>query len=77
MPVKDWMLKELTLKAPLSYDDADFSETVEAFGQGHFKGIEKLVSSRISVEDVAQKGFEELIHNKDKHMKILVTPRKQ
>ena len=35
-----------------------------------------MVTSRISVEDVVAKGFEELINNKDEHIKILVTPKK-
>ena len=35
-----------------------------------------MVTRRISVEDNVSKGFEELVNYKDKHIKILVTPRK-
>lgn len=35
-----------------------------------------MVTSRIYLDDVVEKGFEELIKNKDHHIKIMVTPRK-
>lgn len=35
-----------------------------------------MVTARISLEDVIEKGFKELIQNKDSHIKILVTPKK-
>lgn len=34
------------------------------------------MTSRIGVDDVVEKGFKELVNNKDKHIKILVSPRK-
>lgn len=43
---------------------------------GRIAGYEKMVTGRISVEDIVAKGFEELVNNKDKHIKIMVTPRK-
>lgn len=43
---------------------------------GKIRGYEAMVTSRISVEDIVAKGFEELVNNKDKHIKIMVTPRK-
>jgi hypothetical protein len=42
---------------------------------GRYPGVEEMVTSRIQLEDVATQGFEELIQNKDKHIKILVTPK--
>lgn len=42
---------------------------------GKFDGVSKMVTSRIALEDVVHKGFEELVLNKDDHIKILVTPR--
>lgn len=35
-----------------------------------------MVTGRISVEDIVEKGFNELVNNKDKHIKIMVTPKK-
>lgn len=43
---------------------------------GKIVGYEKMVTGRISVEDIVEKGFEELVNNKDQHIKILVSPRK-
>lgn len=34
-----------------------------------------MVTARISLDDVVQGGFEQLIHNKDQHVKILVSPK--
>ena len=41
---------------------------------GTFKNVERLVTSRILLEDVVKKGFEELVTNTNSHIKILVTP---
>ncbi|RFU33284.1 hypothetical protein B7463_g3055, partial [Scytalidium lignicola] len=71
------LFKELTMKGSFSYTDEDFSETVEAFSAGKFYGIEKMVTSRILLEDVVEKGLVELIERKDDHIKILVTPKKE
>jgi hypothetical protein len=44
---------------------------------GKFLGVPEMVTSRIKLEDVAQQGFEELVNNKDYHIKILVTPKSE
>ncbi|OCK77958.1 threonine dehydrogenase [Lepidopterella palustris CBS 459.81] len=77
IPLRYFMFKEVTLMGSLAYDDQDFKETVEAFIQGKFKGVEKMVTSRIHLDDVPNKGFEELVTNKDDHIKILVTPKRE
>lgn len=48
---------------------------IEMMASGSLKGYEKMVTARIGLEDVVGKGFEELINNKDDHIKIMVTPR--
>jgi hypothetical protein len=35
-----------------------------------------MVTARIALEDTKAHGFDELVNNKDKHIKILVTPRR-
>jgi (R,R)-butanediol dehydrogenase/meso-butanediol dehydrogenase/diacetyl reductase len=70
------MLKEITMKASMSYTDDDFRETVDAFVAGKFKGVQDMITDRIQLEDVAANGFEALVKNKDDHIKILVTPKK-
>lgn len=42
---------------------------------GKFSGIEQMVTARIALDDVKAAGFEELLTNKDNHIKILVTPK--
>ncbi|KAF2713479.1 threonine dehydrogenase, partial [Pleomassaria siparia CBS 279.74] len=76
VPLMPMMMKELTIKTSLAYDDKHFKETVDAFVAGKFKGVEKMVTSRIYIDDISTKGFDELITNKDKHIKILVTTHK-
>lgn len=36
-----------------------------------------MVTKRIDVSEIVEKGFQELIHHKDDHVKILVTPKKR
>ncbi|KAF2494396.1 threonine dehydrogenase [Lophium mytilinum] len=76
VPQLDLMFKEIMVRGSLAYDDRDFRETVEAFVDGKFKGVETMVTSRIHLDDVPEKGFAELIKNKDDHIKILVTPNR-
>lgn len=34
-----------------------------------------MVTSRIQLDDIKEKGFEELVRHKDNHIKIMVTPK--
>ncbi|KAF2029837.1 GroES-like protein [Setomelanomma holmii] len=76
IPFLHYIMKEITTKCAFAYDDKDFKETVDAFVAGKFKGVETMITSRIYLDDIAQKGFEELVKRKDDHIKILVTPNK-
>jgi len=69
------MLKEISIKGSMAYNDKDFGEVVQAFAQGKYARVEKMVTSRIHFEDIVEKGFEELVKRKDDHIKILVTPK--
>lgn len=69
------MLKEITMKSSMAYNNNDFRETVQAFLEGKFPGVESMVTSRIPLEDLSAKGFDQLINNRDEHVKILVTPK--
>lgn len=44
--------------------------------QGRFKGLETMITSKIHIDDIVSKGFDELVSNKDQHIKILVTTDK-
>ncbi|KAF2734380.1 threonine dehydrogenase [Polyplosphaeria fusca] len=76
LPFQYFMLKELTVKASMAYDDRHFKETVDAFVAGKFKGAESMITSTIHIDDIVEKGFEELVSNKDQHIKVLVTAHK-
>jgi hypothetical protein len=45
-------------------------------GIGKFKNVETMVTSRVYIDDIVAKGFQELVTHKDNHIKILVTPHK-
>ncbi|TKA79598.1 hypothetical protein B0A55_03368 [Friedmanniomyces simplex] len=77
LPMQYFMMKELVVRCTLAYDDADFADTVADFLAGRYKGAEKMVTSRIAVEDIKEKGFELLVKNKDEHIKILATPKRE
>ncbi|KAJ4358819.1 hypothetical protein N0V95_002741 [Ascochyta clinopodiicola] len=74
IPFFPFMLKEITIKCCLAYNEQEFKDVVEAFVAGRFQGIESMVTSKIHIDDTVEKGFEELVTNKDQHVKILVTP---
>ena len=45
---------------------------LEAVAAGKFNGIEKLITRKIPIEDLVEKGIMALLHEKDKHgQKIL------
>jgi (R,R)-butanediol dehydrogenase/meso-butanediol dehydrogenase/diacetyl reductase len=35
---------------------------------------EPMITGKIELDDIVEKGFEELVNNKDAHIKILVKP---
>ncbi|KIX07220.1 chlorophyll synthesis pathway protein BchC [Rhinocladiella mackenziei CBS 650.93] len=72
-----FFLKEIKIISSCCYNEEDFREVMKLIGQGHFKGYEKMVTSRISLEDLVPKGFEELVNNRDDQIKILISPKKK
>lgn len=77
IPFGEFMGKELTIKATLAYDERDFGDVVRDFVAGKFEGAESMVSARIGLEELVERGFEELVRNKERYSKILVTPRRE
>lgn len=39
------------------------------------KGFEKMITSKINLEDTVTRGFEELLHHRDDHIKILISAK--
>ncbi|KAI0767646.1 GroES-like protein [Fomes fomentarius] len=65
--------KEVTLTSVLGFDRVH-ADVVRAVGEGKFKGIESLITRRISLEEFVEKGIKALLHEKDRHVKIIVSP---
>ncbi|KAK4934303.1 hypothetical protein LTR10_024388 [Elasticomyces elasticus] len=75
IPFWQFFLKEIKLASSCCYNMQDFAEVMDLMAQGRFKGYDKMVTSRIPLEDVVAKGFEELVNNRDEHIKILISPK--
>ncbi|KAH7021482.1 threonine dehydrogenase [Microdochium trichocladiopsis] len=76
LPSLAFILKELTYRAFLAYGEKDFAETVAAFTAGRFKGVEKMITSRLSLDEIVDKGFEVLIGDSQDEIKILASPKR-
>lgn len=66
-----FVLKERQLKGVLAYRNL-FPAVIELISQGRLQ-VENLVTKKISLNNLTQEGFKELIQSKD-HIKILVSP---
>ncbi|KEF60851.1 uncharacterized protein A1O9_02413 [Exophiala aquamarina CBS 119918] len=75
IPFYTFFRKELRILSSCCYNREDFREVMEMMGDGTFQGYEKMITSRISLDDVVAKGFEELVARKDDHVKILISPK--
>lgn len=62
--------------AVLGYQRVDFENVIKAIADGRLKP-HKMITSRIKVEDVVDKGIWALVKEKDKHVKILVDMKAQ
>ncbi|KAI0773007.1 alcohol dehydrogenase GroES domain protein [Trametes elegans] len=65
--------KEINLTSVLAYD-REHPELIQAVAEGKFEGLDTLITRRIGLEDVVDKGIKALINEKDEHVKILVSP---
>jgi (R,R)-butanediol dehydrogenase/meso-butanediol dehydrogenase/diacetyl reductase len=66
-----FVLKERQLKGVLAYRNL-FPAVIELISQGRLQ-VENLVTKKISLNNLTQEGFKELIQSKD-NIKILVSP---
>lgn len=70
----DLLLGEKTVLASLSHVyDVDFTTAVHLIDRGQVE-LEPLITDRISLSDVVERGFEALIADPAGHLKIMVTP---
>ncbi|GLB39685.1 putative alcohol dehydrogenase GroES-like domain [Lyophyllum shimeji] len=67
------VMKEIHLTGTLAYDRVH-PELLEAVAAEKIPGLEELITSKIALEDVVEKGFRALLDDKDAQIKILVHP---
>lgn len=57
----------------LAYTIDDFAGVAKLLASGQLKA-EPLITGKIKLDDIVEKGFEELVNNKDANIKIIVSP---
>lgn len=66
------VLKEIDLRGTIGYSN-DHPETIKLVQEGKLD-LSKFITGRLALEELVEKGFDELINNNEKHVKILVNP---
>ncbi|KAL7272801.1 hypothetical protein RUND412_004376 [Rhizina undulata] len=69
----EWLLKEKRYVGSLMYAKGNFEKVINAISEGKLTPG-KMITAKIRLEDVVEKGFKALIEEKDKHIKIIVQP---
>ncbi|KAJ3517064.1 hypothetical protein NLJ89_g736 [Agrocybe chaxingu] len=67
------VFREITVTGSAVYR-GNHPELLEAVAAGKLQGLEELITQKIVLDDVVDKGFKALINEKDKQIKILVHP---
>lgn len=67
------VLSEQSFKGSICYVDQDYPTTIAMMHDGRLPSSE-LITRRIGLDDVVEEGFEELVRNRDQHVKIIVEP---
>ncbi|KAJ1328893.1 (R,R)-butanediol dehydrogenase-like protein [Microdochium nivale] len=62
---------EKTYKGSLCFLPSDFGKVIEAIEQGTIKP-QDMITRKIALDRVVEDGFKALIHEKDKHVKIMI-----
>ncbi|EME48168.1 hypothetical protein DOTSEDRAFT_167816 [Dothistroma septosporum NZE10] len=75
IPCWKFLAKHITMKGTLIFDDDAMLEVMQMIVDGKLTGYENMVTGRIALNDIVEEGFQELVNNKDEHIKILVSPR--
>jgi threonine dehydrogenase-like Zn-dependent dehydrogenase len=69
-----FLAKQLKWIGSAVYAEGEFQEVIDAIESGQIEKPERLITSRISLEDSIIKGFDTLLSGNDKDVKILVSP---
>ncbi|MHB1166782.1 MAG: 2,3-butanediol dehydrogenase [Candidatus Nanopelagicales bacterium] len=68
------LLKEITIVGSKGYNRPDFPEVIAALADGRIAGAERIITTRIALEDVIPDGFAVLESDRSQHVKVLVAP---
>ncbi|KAL2869231.1 uncharacterized protein BJX67DRAFT_22389 [Aspergillus lucknowensis] len=74
MRVNEMMYHEVRYLGAALYDEKSFQGVIEAISKGQLKP-ERMITDKIGLEDVIEKGFKTLLEDRDRHCKILVNPQ--
>ena len=66
------VLKEIDLRGTIGYSN-DHPATIKLVQEGKLD-LSKFITGRLALDELVEKGFDELINNNEKHVKILVNP---
>jgi len=67
------LIREITITATNTYTGIH-PELLQAVSSGRLPGVEGLITSKVRLDDVVEKGIKVLLSEKDKQVKILVHP---
>lgn len=68
------LLKEVTIVGSKGYSGTDFPEVIAALAEGAIAAPERMVTARVPLGEVLSGGFDALVQDRGKHVKILVHP---
>ncbi|PYI11784.1 alcohol dehydrogenase [Aspergillus sclerotiicarbonarius CBS 121057] len=71
LQVNQLMYSEVTYMGSALYDESAFQNVIRALSYGQLNP-EKMITSKIKLDEVVEKGFQALVNNRDAHCKILV-----
>ncbi len=72
MPTPDIVVSEHKIVGSIAYA-GEFTTAIDLMADGRID-VKPLITAKIGLEDLIEKGFKELVEHKEKHIKILVSP---
>ncbi|KAI9374723.1 chaperonin 10-like protein [Aspergillus egyptiacus] len=72
--INEMMYHEVKYVGAALYDEKSFMDVIDAISKGQLKP-EGMITDKIRLEDVVEKGFKTLLKDRATHCKILVDPR--
>ncbi|RAK97547.1 uncharacterized protein BO80DRAFT_389620 [Aspergillus ibericus CBS 121593] len=71
LQVNELMYSEVNYTGSALYDESAFDNVIRALSYGQLNP-ERMITSKIKLDEVVEKGFQALVNNRDAHCKILV-----